>query len=184
MELIQTNIPGCYELQPKILRDDRGSFIKTFHQDVFAGYGLHTDFVEEYHSISHHNVLRGLHFQLPPKHHVKVVYCVQGQVVDVVVDLRLKSPTYGKWQTFDLSDAKANLIYIPSGLAHGFYVTSPTAILIYKVSTVYAPECDAGILWNSADIPWQCQNPIISQRDRNLISHADFESPFIYGENS
>ncbi len=184
MELRETKIAGCYELTPKIFTDIRGKFVKTFHTEIFQDYGLETQFAEEYYSCSTRNVLRGLHFQTPPKAHTKLVYCVLGDVTDVVVDLRVGSPTYGKFETFELSAEKANLVYVPHGLAHGFYVTSETAIMMYKVSTVYAPDCDFGILWNSVDIPWMSEQPIISQRDREFIKFADFDSPFVYGGNS
>ena len=184
MELRQTKISGCYELTPKVFTDVRGTFVKTFHENVFQDYGLDTNFTEEYYSNSHKNVLRGLHFQTPPRDHTKVVYCVLGEVMDVVVDLRVGSPTYGKFETFNLSAEKANLVYVPRGLAHGFYVTSDLAIMMYKVSTVYCPENDAGLLWNSIGIPWLSENPIMSKRDREFVKFADFDSPFVYGENS
>jgi len=184
MEIIKTQIPDCYQLQPKKFDDNRGSFVKTFHQDIFKDLGLETDFAEEYYSISYQNVIRGLHFQLPPHEHTKIVYCVQGSVEDIVVDLRVNSPTYGKFEMFDLSAETANLIYIPIGLAHGFYVTSSTAIMVYKVSTVYAPDCDRGILWNSVDIPWMSDTPIISKRDSEFPKLAVFDSPFVYQKNS
>lgn len=184
MEINKTKIPGCYQINPFVFRDERGSFVKTFHAEIFKEYQLDTNFAEEYYSVSHHNVLRGLHFQLPPREHTKMVYCVQGKVIDAVVDLRVGSPTYGKFETFELSAEKANIIYIPPGLAHGFYVTSETAIIVYKVSTVYAPEQDTGILWNSVDIPWQTEEPILSHRDSNFVAFADFDSPFEYRPNS
>ena len=179
-----TKIPDCYELQPAIFKDERGSFVKTFHEDVFKSHQLETHFPEEYYSVSVKNVLRGLHFQLPPQEHTKLVYCVQGQVLDVVVDLRLGSPTYGQFETFAVSAEKANLIYIPPGLAHGFYVTSEQAIMMYKVSTVYSPNEDSGILWNSVSIPWGNDNPISSKRDQSFVSLSEFKSPFIYQEKS
>jgi dTDP-4-dehydrorhamnose 3,5-epimerase len=103
-----------------------------------------------------------------------------GEVLDIVVDLCLNSPTYGQFATFDVSAKKANIIYIPCGLAHGFYVKSDRGIMMYKVSTVYSPNEDTGILWNSLSIPWRCDNPIISQRDQSFISFSDFKSPFVY----
>ena len=175
-----SKIPDCYELQPKIFEDERGSFVKTFYEDVFQSHNLETHFPEEYYSVSVKNVLRGLHFQLPPQEHTKMVYCVEGEVLDVVVDLRLNSPTHGQFTTFDVSAKKANIIYIPPGLAHGFYVKSDRAIMMYKVSTVYSPNEDTGILWNSLPIPWGSDNPIISQRDQSFISFDDFKSPFLY----
>lgn len=180
MKLVATNIPQCYELKPPIFKDERGSFVKVFHENIFKDNQLETHFAEEYYSVSFRNVLRGLHFQLPPQDHVKMVYCVAGEVKDVVVDLRVGSPTYGKHQIFDLSAEKANIIYIPSGLAHGFYVTSEKAIMVYKVTTVYSPEHDTGIRWDSLDINWQCENPIVSQRDSEFVSFSEFNSPFTY----
>lgn len=180
MDIRTTTIPECYEITPKVFQDARGKFIKTFHQHIFEDHQLDTNFSEEYYSVSCQNVLRGLHFQLPPMDHTKIVYCVLGEVIDVIVDLRVGSPTYGKYEMFELSADKANMIYIPNGLAHGFYVISQTAILIYKVSTVYDSELDAGIHWNSAGIPWPFQSPITSGRDEQLQSFSDFESPFIY----
>lgn len=180
MQINETKIPGCYEIIPTIFQDKRGSFVKTFHQNIFSDRHLETHFAEEYYSVSHRHVLRGLHFQLPPVEHAKIVYCVAGQVIDVVVDLRIGSPTHARFQTFEVSAQKANLIYIPPGLAHGFYVTSETAIMMYKVSTVYSPECDAGILWNSVGIAWPSDNPIVSERDSKFSAFSEFDSPFVY----
>lgn len=184
MELNKTKISGCYELVPKVFRDIRGTFIKTFHTEIFQSYGLDCQFAEEYYSCSYQNVLRGLHFQTPPKDHTKVVYCVMGSVMDVVVDLRVGSPTYGEFEVFDLNAETANLVYIPPGLAHGFYVKSDMAIVMYKVSTVYAPENDSGLLWNSVGIPWHIEDPIISKRDSEFVKFTDFDSPFVYGVSS
>jgi dTDP-4-dehydrorhamnose 3,5-epimerase len=178
MRILDTSIPGCYELFPDVLQDERGFFVKTFHKDVFADHCLTTQFAEEYYTYSKQGVLRGLHFQVPPMHHVKLVYCVDGSVLDAVVDLRIGSPTFGKYATFELSRQKANIIYLPAGLAHGFYVLSSSAVLLYKVSTVYSPTHDSGILWNSAGIPWPNTNPIISKRDSGFMSLDKFKSPF------
>lgn len=141
-----------------------------------------TCFPEEYYSVSHKNVLRGMHFQSPPKEHTKLVYCVFGEVIDAVVDLRIGSPAYGKFELFDLSAEKANIIYISPGLAHGFYVVSEKAILLYKVSTMYSPEYDTGIHWNSVSIPWPNKTPIVSQRDDKLSPFLEFRSPFFYAK--
>lgn len=182
MDIINTRIPGCFELHPAPFRDERGVFVKTFHEDNYAQNGLETYFAEEYYSLSHRGVLRGLHFQLPPRDHTKLVYCVAGEVIDAVVDLRVGSPAYGKFETFNLSAEKANMIYIPPGLAHGFYVVSQSAIMMYKVTTVYSPEHDTGILWNSAGIPWPDMHPVVSKRDSEFIALVDFKSPFTYQE--
>ena len=178
MRFVETPILGCFNIFPDERRDERGSFVKTLHKDLFIEHGLEHAFAEEYYSVSRQGVLRGLHFQLPPHQHAKLVYCIDGQVMDVVIDLRRDSPTYGQHAVFDLSAEEANILYIPQGLAHGFYTLSERATLIYKVTTVYAPESDAGILWNSAGIPWPDKNPLLSPRDRSFPMLADFDSPF------
>ena len=183
MELIESKIPGCYEIQPHIHRDERGSFVKTFHAPTFEALGLQTEFPEEYYSVSKKNVVRGMHFQLPPDDHVKLVCCTTGTVMDVVVDLRKGSPTYGQHTISKLNSEKGNMVYIPKGMAHGFCVLSGTATMIYKVSTVYSPTCDNGIRWNTASIDWPVSSPIISQRDLTLSSLLEFDSPFIYEVN-
>ncbi|HZG86173.1 dTDP-4-dehydrorhamnose 3,5-epimerase [Paenibacillus sp.] len=179
-ELKKTIFDGCYEMIPRVLSDQRGKFIKTFHSIAFSTLGLDFQSQEEYYSVSHKNVIRGLHFQIPPMDHKKIVYCVSGEVLDVVVDLRVGSPTYGQFQMFELNEAKANMIYIPSGLAHGFLTLSESAILLYKVTSVYSPEHDGGIHWNSIGIPWGVDRPIISDRDKSFPSLVDFESPFTF----
>ena len=177
-ELRKTKLSGCWEIMPKILKDDRGYFVKTFHSDFFAQQELETDFKEEYYSLSYQGVIRGLHFQIPPHDHTKIVYCVQGAVMDVVVDLRIQSPTYGQFAVFDLNAEKGNLVYISPGFAHGFEVLSESALMMYKVSTVYNSGADSGVLWSSLEIPWQAQNPILSQRDQSFVPLPEFRSPF------
>ena len=180
MQIKRALIPGCYEIVPTIFRDERGIFVKTLEEDTFARENLETHFVEEYYSLSYKRVLRGLHFQIPPKDCDKMVYCVSGSVLDVVVDLRIGSPAYGKFEIFELNSTKANIIYIPTGLAHGFYVLSDNATLIYKTTALYSPQHDSGIRWNSVDISWPDDNPIVSKRDREFLGFSDFSSPFIF----
>jgi dTDP-4-dehydrorhamnose 3,5-epimerase len=179
-DLRPSKIAGCFELQPKVFEDARGRFVKIFHEQAFKEQGLETNFVEEYYSVSYKNVIRGMHFQLPPMDHVKMVYCVQGEVLDAVVDLRIGSPTYGEYALFELSAAKANSIYIPKGMAHGFCVRSEQAIMVYKVSSIYSPAHDAGILWDSLGIAWPMKDAILSARDRGFLALGQFESPFRY----
>lgn len=175
----ESKIAGCYELTPHVFEDARGRFIKTYHSNAFTEVGLEADYREEYYSVSRKGVLRGLHFQLPPHDHTKLVYCVEGEVMDVVVDLRVNSPTYGQYEAFELNSLKSNMIYIPSGLAHGFLTLSERAILLYKVTTEYHADSDSGIRWDSVGIRWPIhQEPIISERDRSLISLDQFHSPF------
>jgi len=177
-ELKPSKLSGCFELQPKTFDDARGRFVKVFHEQAFAAQGLATNFAEEYYSTSYRDVIRGLHFQLPPMDHVKMVFCVLGEVLDAVVDLRVGSPTYGQYDLFELSAAKANSVYIPKGMAHGFCTRSEQAIMVYKVSTVYSPAHDAGVLWSSVEIPWQVEQPCISDRDQCFPALAQFKSPF------
>ncbi|ASC72106.1 dTDP-4-dehydrorhamnose 3,5-epimerase [Halomicronema hongdechloris C2206] len=184
MNCWESKIPGCYEIQLRVFQDHRGKFVKTFHQGIFEDQNLETQFSETYYSISSKNVLRGLHFQVPPKDHVKLVHCLQGEILDAVVDLRVGAPTYGQYETFHLTEDKGNSVYIPAGLAHGFYILSEQAVVIYQVSTVYAPQYEQGILWDSANIPWPTDNPNISGKDSNWKSLSEFKSPFVYNAPS
>lgn len=179
-EVKPTKLPGCFELIPKAFEDERGRFVKVFHSQGFEAHGLESNFAEEYYSISNINVIRGMHFQKPPMDHVKVVYCVQGSVLDVVTDLRIGSPTYGQSAVLELSSVKANSVYIPEGLAHGFCTLSDKSVMVYKVSTIYAPSCDSGIRWDSIGINWPTAEPVLSARDRAFEPLNQFVSPFNY----
>jgi len=177
-ETQDTGLPGCLLLQPRVLEDARGRFVKTFHEGAFRALGLETGFVEQYYSHSHRGVVRGMHFQKPPAQHAKLVYCVHGQVFDVVLDLRRGSPTYGQARSFTLSASQGNALYIPAGMAHGFCATSELATLVYNVTSVYAPEHDEGVRWDSIGVQWPAANPLVSPRDAAFAALADFDSPF------
>ena len=177
---LDTPIPGCYELRPRQLTDVRGMLVKTFNRDWFAALGLCTDWAEQYYSVSAPFVLRGLHFQRPPYDHAKLIYCISGCVQDVALDLRTGSPTYGQHFSLELSAETANMIYLPPGLAHGICCLDQPATLIFNNSTVYQPEADAGIRWDSAHIDWSCKAPQLSDRDRAFPALAGFISPFSY----
>lgn len=176
----ETSISGCLELLPTIHRDKRGALVKIFQQEAFEEEGLCGCFTEDFYSVSRKNVIRGLHFQKPPAAHVKLVYCIDGLVQDAVVDLRMGSPSFGKYVVVELSAEKGNMLYIPVGLAHGFCTLSETATVVYKTSTSYAPMHDQGICWNSAGIPWATDNPILSDRDLSHPPFGQFGSPFIF----
>jgi len=176
---ITTKIDGFYEVLPKVSEDLRGAFVKTYQESNFVNIGMGVTWNEQYYSISKKGVLRGLHFQLPPHAHQKLVYCLSGEVVDVAVDLRINSPTYGQHDFVQLSAEKRNGVFIDVGLAHGFYTISESAMLLYNVSTEYEPNFDSGIRWDSAGINWGDINPIISVRDSSLIELNKFESPFL-----
>jgi dTDP-4-dehydrorhamnose 3,5-epimerase len=180
MIIQETSIPGCFEIVPRIFRDERGSFIKTFHSGLFAEHGLQTSFAEEFYSWSKRGVLRGLHFQIPPSEHTKVVTCLYGEVLDVVVDLRIGSPTFGRHDLLALRAADAVMLYIPPGLAHGFLAVSDEALMYYQVTSVHNPACDKGIHWNTAGIPWPHGDPVVSPRDSAFPSFTEFVSPFCF----
>ena len=177
-EKIDTALEGCFEIQAKFRGDNRGSFVKTFHEESFSQLGLCTEFKEMFCTTSAKNVLRGLHFQTPPCDHVKLVYCAFGKVMDVAVDLRKKSPTYGKFHVVELDGEKGNMLYLPKGLAHGFLTLSDKAVIVYSLTSVYSPEHDKGILWSSCGIDWKISEPILSERDKKHPHLKDFKSPF------
>lgn len=176
----ETPIPGLLIIRPRASHDPRGSFVKTFAAAAFADAGLATRFAEEYHTCSRRHVVRGMHFQQPPHDHEKTVFCTYGEVFDVVLDLRVGSPTFGLTETFTLSGSGGHGLYIPSGCAHGFCSTTDAAVLAYKVTTAYAPASDAGVLWSSFPVNWPCAHPVVSQRDSEFTSLADLDSPFVF----
>lgn len=178
MNFLPTDISGCFEIIPNIFTDDRGRFVKTFHREFFEQQGLETEWREEYYSTSHKRVLRGLHFHLPPHDHAKLVYCTSGEVLDAVLDVRVGSPSYGVHVLFHLNAKNAHMVYIPKGCAHGFYTLSEQATMMYKVSTVYSPDHDAGLLWNSVGIAWPDFHPTTSARDSQFPPFGLFNSPF------
>ncbi len=177
MKIIKTNLDGLFIIENFYQEDNRGSFIKVFNYDLCAQYGI--DFIpkEIYYSISKKDVIRGMHFQIPPYDHTKLVFVVKGKVLDVVVDLRKKSSTFGKVFSIILVEKK-NALYIPSGFAHGFRSLEEYTIVVYNQTSCYSKEHDMGILWNSIDFDWGVENPIISDRDSNFISFNKFNSPF------
>jgi dTDP-4-dehydrorhamnose 3,5-epimerase len=178
MKLSKTTIPGCYELEFISREDARGSFVKTFHTTAFRELGLESGFSEGFYSVSHQNVLRGMHFQLPPMDGAKLVYCLQGRILDVALDLRTGSPSYGKFTTFQLSSANPTAAYIPRGVAHGFYSLSEPSVVVYQVSSEYEPNLDTGVRWDSFGFDWPNTNPGVSERDSKLVRFNDFMSPF------
>ena len=177
MEILKELLPGCFLLQPKRFEDQRGSFVKTHHEGLSQTLGVNLDIKEEFYSVSHKNVVRGMHFQLPPHAHEKLVYCTRGVVTDVLLDLR-KGPGYGRVASSELSGENAHLLFIPKGVAHGFLALTDETLMIYKTSTVHVPEFDCGIRWNSFGFDWGINDPIISARDLLHSGLAEFSSPF------
>ena len=178
MTVLDQPFRGTYLVKPKVLGDDRGVFVKTFHGDAFAELGFPFQPVEEFFSVSHQGVVRGMHCQLPPYDHEKLVYCVRGGVLDVLLDLRLGSPTYGRYTSVELSAENHLQFLIPKGIAHGFLSLEPESLMIYKTSTVHAPSHDTGVRWDSFGFSWPISRPVVSKRDAGLSEFADFRSPF------
>lgn len=169
-EFKKLEIPEVILIQPKSFGDERGFFVETYKRSDFINFGIEDNFVQDNHSKSIKNVLRGLHYQLNPKAQSKLVRCIQGEIFDVAIDIRKNSKTYGKWVGEVLSSDNKSQLYIPKGFAHGFLVLSETAEVIYKTGEEYSPENDAGIKWNDPEINinWSCDNPIISEKDDKL----------------
>ena len=172
-------------LVPKRHRDDRGWFSETFRENRLRELGIGCRFVQENQSFSKRaGTLRGLHFQLPPSAQAKLITVAQGRVLDVIVDVRNGSPTYGKHVSVELSSESGHQLYVPIGFAHGFITLEDDVIVVYKVSDYYAPACDKGIRWNDPDIafPWPVREDeiVISDKDRNLPLLKEFVSPFSY----
>lgn len=177
-QTINTPIPGLLSVDPLVRDDARGNFAKLLHHDYFETHAMSCNCAESYISSSKKNVLRGMHFQNPPHDHEKVVYCIGGAVLDVVLDLRKDSPTFGKSFSRQLDGLSNQGMYIPKGCAHGFLTLSENALMLYYVSTTYSPEHDSGIHWNSFGYDWPVGNPLISDRDETFIGLSDFVSPF------
>lgn len=178
MQLRETKISGAFEIELPFSEDDRGDFVKILHVDSFRDNGLESNFTESYYSTSKAGVIRGMHFQTPPHDHEKLVYCVEGKVLDVILDLRVDSPTFKEYVSIELSKSAHNAVYIPKGVAHGFCVQEGSATLVYMTTTVYNQGSDTGVLWNSFGFNWPIDAPLISDRDKGFSSFSDFNSPF------
>lgn len=169
---------GAYIITLPAFYDDRGSFVKTFHETTLAEKGIRFNLKESYFSFSKKDVIRGMHFQLPPHQHAKVVYCPQGAILDVIIDLRKDSPTYKQYVATELSADNHKAYYIPVGFAHGFKSLTDDAITYYLVSSEYSKEHDTGILYNSFGFDWGVEQPIISERDLSFPKLEEWSSVF------
>jgi len=167
VEALPTRLEGPILLQPKVHRDQRGFFIESYRTSVLADLGVHDEWVQDNHSRSGRGVIRGMHFQ-PGM--AKLLRCSSGEIVDVLVDIRRGSPTFGEWEAFTLNDDNLQELYCPDGFAHGFCVTSETAVVMYKCTNVYHRETELGVAWNDPDlaIPWPVDTPIQSTKDANF----------------
>lgn len=178
MKRIETPIAGLYILETVCFQDERGCFQKLYNSDFFKENGLDTDFKEFYYSVSRKNVIRGMHFQLPPFEHTKLVYVSKGKIRDVVVDLRKKSATYGMHFALEMDEVEARYLYIPRGLAHGFLALEEGSIVNYAQTSCYAKAQDCGIAWDSFGFDWEVERPVISGRDLAFEKLENFKSPF------
>lgn len=182
MEVIKTDIEGPVILKPKVFKDERGYFFESYSKKVFDELVQPVDFVQDNESCSTRGVMRGLHFQRPPFTQAKLVRCVKGRVLDVAVDIRKGSPTYGKYTAVELTDENHLQFFVPHGFAHGFAVLSDVAVFQYKCDNFYAPQSDGGIsiLDESLGIDWGIpfEEAILSEKDKHHPLLKDFDSPF------
>ncbi|MCF8369820.1 MAG: dTDP-4-dehydrorhamnose 3,5-epimerase [Bacteroidales bacterium] len=167
MELITTDLDGLLVIKPKVYKDDRGYFFESFRLDDLRYYGVTLNFVQDNESKSQKGVLRGLHFQNPPYEQGKLVRVVKGAVLDVAVDIRKKSTTYGKWFSHELTEENKTMVWIPPGFAHGFATLKDNTIFQYKCTNYYHQASEGSIRWNDPklNINWEIQNPTISEKD-------------------
>jgi dTDP-4-dehydrorhamnose 3,5-epimerase len=177
VKILDELLPGCLLLEPKSVKDSRGQFVKTYHEGEFKTAGLNIEIKEEYYSVSHKNVIRGMHFQRPPFAHDKLVHCINGSALDVLLDLRC-GRSYGRVATTELTSENQRLIFIPKGVAHGFAALIENTVMLYKTSTVYKPEADLGIRWDSFGFNWRVVDPIISHRDLQHVVFSNFITEF------
>lgn len=184
MDFIKTAIPEVVIIEPKVFGDNRGYFFESFNQKRFEENVIKTDFIQDNESKSSRGVLRGLHFQKPPYTQAKLVRCIQGTVLDVAVDIRVGSPTYGKHVAVELSEGNKRQLFVPRGFAHGFVVLSDKAIFAYKVDNTYAPKHDCGIKWDDdfLNIDWKIDSKEVqlSEKDKTLSFLNQLDSPFKY----
>jgi dTDP-4-dehydrorhamnose 3,5-epimerase len=180
MNLKKTRIDGLFLIEPMVFKDGRGYFFESFQKEKFQALGIDTDFVQDNESMSGKGVLRGLHIQKPPFAQGKLVRVVRGSVLDVAVDLRKSSKTYGKWESSVLSAENKMMMWIPEGFAHGFLVLEEDTIFQYKCTNYYNKESESGIIWNDPDlkIDWGIKNPVVSDKDLNGILFRNLNSPF------
>ena len=188
MEVIKTAIEGVVIIEPKVFKDARGYFFESFSQREFEEKVRPINFVQDNESMSSYGVMRGLHFQTPPYTQSKLVRCVKGRVLDVAVDIRKGSPTYGQHVAVELSEDNHRQFFVPrGGVAHGFAVLSETAVFQYKCDNFYAPQADGGVSIKdeSLGIDWQIpmEQAILSEKDIKHLCLKDFDSPFDYNEN-
>ena len=176
MKIIETGFNGLYELEPNVFGDARGYFFESFRKEVYRDLGIEEDFIQDNESFSVKGTLRGLHFQENPHAQAKLVRVVKGKVLDVALDIRKDSPTYGKHHTVLLEAEKHNMFLVPAGFAHGF-IALEDSVFFYKCSNYYNKESEGGILWNdpALNIDWGIENPIVSEKDKELQNFSVYQ---------
>jgi len=178
---LPTKLDGVVLVEPQVFGDERGFFVETFSRDAWRELGIDAEFVQHNHSRSVKNTLRGIHFQTEPGQ-AKLVRCVRGEILDVAVDLRRDSPTYGQWEGYVLNDTNHRQLFVPVGFGHGFAVLSDVADVAYQVSSYYDPATESGIAWDDPDVgvDWQVDDPLLSERDKNAprLAEAGDSLPF------
>lgn len=174
------SIPDVVLIEPQIFKDERGFFLENFKKSIFEDNGITQTFVQDNFSYSLKGVIRGLHFQIPPKSQAKLVSVLKGEIFDVAIDLRSNSPTYGKWISENLSENNHRTLYVPEGFAHGFCVLSDNAYVLYKTNQEFSSEHEGGIVWDDSElnISWPIVNPILSKKDKLLPTLKKFNNPF------
>lgn len=180
MEIKETGLEGLLIIQPQVFKDERGYFFESFNQSKLEALGFNHTFVQDNVSKSTKHVLRGLHFQKPPHAQGKLVQVIKGSVLDVAVDIRKNSPTYGNYFSLVLSEENKTQLFVPEGFAHGFLTLEDDTIFSYKCTNFYNKEAEDSLLWNDADlqIDWNVDHPIVSDKDRIAGSFSQFKSPF------
>jgi len=183
MKLRTTDLPGLMICEPRVFTDGRGKFVKTYHEPTFREHGCEFEQKEAMYSLSKRGVLRGMHFQTPPAEHAKLVYCLAGSIMDVVVDIRRGSPTYGKFHAERLSGENHRGLLIPAGFAHGFLALEDNSLVAYSSTCAYVAENDVGIRWDSFGYDWPVVGEAreLSARDEEHPRLEDFASPFEFG---
>jgi dTDP-4-dehydrorhamnose 3,5-epimerase len=175
MKKLQSSLAGVWLLEPRVFEDDRGFFLESYNAHIFAELGIRDKFVQDNHSYSDRNVLRGLGYQLPQSQG-KLVRVISGDILDVIVDLRVSSATFGKWESFRLSGNNKHILWVPVGFAHGFRVLSGAAHVLYKATAFYAPEHERIVAWNDSElnIEWKIdREPILSGKDQHGLRFSE-----------
>ncbi len=180
MEIIETGFKGLILIKPKVFQDARGYFLESFNRDKFRAIGIDEEFLQDNQSLSGKGIVRGLHFQSPPHAQGKLVRVIKGSVLDVVVDIRKNSTTYGQHYDVELNETNFLMLYIPPGFAHGFATLEDDTIFSYKCTDVYHPETEGGLQWNDREfgIDWKMKDPILSEKDKKYEPFSLFVSPF------